>query len=80
VGWNQFKKTQISTALLSHPPSYLLLISPQGPGWKEDRVLHSREEASALAPRVVLMVMRRRRKEMVAMGTFILKKLLQEKS
>jgi hypothetical protein len=28
----------------------------------------------------VLMVMRRRRKEMVAMGTFILKKLLQEKS
>lgn len=70
---NQLKKTPdllLEPLFLISPASLLLLLSPQGPGWKEDKVLHSREENSALRPRA--QVMRMRRREMAAMETFIL--------
>lgn len=72
-GRNQLKKTPdllLEPLFLISPASLLLLLSPQGPGWKEDKVLHSREENSALRPRA--QVMRMRRREMAAMETFIL--------
>ena len=47
--------------------TWLLLAIPQGPGWK---VLHSLEEDSFSDPRATV-VLRRRRKETVAVETFI---------
>lgn len=73
-GKKQLKKTPdllLEPLFLISPASLLLLLSPQGLGWKDHKVLHSREENSALRPRAQVM-RRMRRMEMAAMETFIL--------
>ena len=73
-GQNQFQKTPdllLEPLLLVSPAGLLLLLSPQGLGWKENKVLHSREDNSVLDSRVQVMMMRRKR-EIVATETFIL--------
>lgn len=67
---NEFKKTP-ELLLLTLPATLPLHISPQGPGWKEARALHSRGDRLLSDSRVMVM-MKRRRQEMADTETFIL--------